>query len=170
MYRSMLLISLVVLSLSGYPQEYKNPALPVAARIKDLLKRMSLEEKVAQLRSTHASRPKLTDDVLNNAAKMDSLYGKGIGMINPDFDATMEQTIQRRNALQNYLKTKTRLGIPVLFIDEAHHGLLAPGSDVFPTSIALASSWDTAMIREVYDHIARETSVKGTNYVLAPVV
>jgi beta-glucosidase len=131
---------------------------------------MSLEEKVAQLQSTHASRPKLTADVLNNSAKMDSLYGNGIGMINPDFDATMEQTIERRNALQNYLKSKTRLGIPVLFIDEAHHGLLAPGSDVFPTSIALASSWDTAMIRDVYNHIASETSTKGTNYVLAPVV
>jgi beta-glucosidase len=91
-------------------------------------------------------------------------------MINPDFDATMEQTIERRNALQNYLRKKTRLGIPVLFIDEAHHGLLAPGSDVFPTSIALASSWDTAMIRSVYDHIANESSLKGTNYVLAPVV
>ena len=164
------LIGIVCLCASVQGQQYKNPKLPSALRVKDLLMRMTLEEKVAQLQSTHASRPKLTHDVLNNAAKMDSLYGNGIGMINPDFDATMEQTIDRRNALQHFLKTKTRLGIPVLFIDEAHHGLLAPGSDVFPTSIALASSWDTAMIRSVYDHIANESSVKGTNYVLAPVV
>ena len=167
---TMLLAGILCLGLTSFCQDYKNPRLSSSQRTKDLLKRMSLEEKVAQLQSTHASRPKLTADVLNNAAKMDSLYGNGIGMINPDFDATMEQTIERRNALQNFLKSKTRLGIPVLFIDEAHHGLLAPGSDVFPTSIALASSWDTAMIRDVYNHIASETSTKGTNYVLAPVV
>lgn len=163
-------IALIAIATSTYAQDYRNPKLPIAARVKDLLKRMTVEEKVAQLRSTHASNPRLTEDVFNNAARMDSLYGKGIGMINPDFDATMEQTIQRRNALQQYLKTKTRLGIPVLFIDEAHHGLLAPGSDVFPTSIALASSWDTALVRKVYTHIAHESAVKGTRYVLAPVV
>ena len=166
----LLLTGIICLCAFTHAQDYKNPKLPVAARVKDLLKRMTLEEKVAQLQSTHASRPKLTPEVLNNKAKMDSLYVNGIGMINPDFDATMEETIRRRNALQNYLRKNTRLGIPVLFIDEAHHGLLAPGSDVFPTSIALASSWDTAMIRSVYKHIANESSVKGTNYVLAPVV
>jgi beta-glucosidase len=165
-----LLLAILCLPLLIYSQDYKNPKLPASARVKDLLKRMTLEEKVAQLRSTHASNPRLTDEVLNDAAKMDSLYGHGVGMINPDFDATMEQTIQRRNALQHYLKTKTRLGIPALFIDEAHHGLLAPGSDVFPTSIALASSWDTALVRRVYIHIAHESSIKGTRYVLAPVV
>ena len=170
MLRLLAIALLTGVASSCYAQDYKNPQLPAAARVKDLLKRMSLEEKVAQLRSTHASNPRLTDEVFNNTAKMDSLYGKGIGMINPDFDATMEQTIQRRNALQHYLKTKTRLGIPVLFIDEAHHGLLAPGSDVFPTSIALASSWDTALVRKVYTHIAHESAVKGTRYVLAPVV
>jgi beta-glucosidase len=52
-----------------------NAKLPAAQRTKDLLKRMTLEEKVAQLQSTHASRPKLTVDVLNNITKMDSLYG-----------------------------------------------------------------------------------------------
>ncbi|MEP7375708.1 MAG: glycoside hydrolase family 3 N-terminal domain-containing protein [Chitinophagaceae bacterium] len=131
---------------------------------------MSLEEKVAQLRSFHMARPKLTEAVLNNESEMDSLFKNGIGMMNPDFDATAEQTVSRRNALQIFLKTKTRLGIPTLFIDEAHHGLLAPGADVFSTSIAIACSWDTTLIKRVYNYIAAEASAKGTHWVLAPVV
>ncbi len=151
-------------------QDYKNPNASVEKRTADLISRMTLEEKVAQLRSFSMSNPKLTDEVLNNSIQMDSMFGMGIGMMNPDFDATAEQTVARRNALQNYLKTKTRLGIPTLFIDEAHHGLLAPGADIFPTSIALASSWDTALIKRVYNYIAAEASAKGTHWVLAPVV
>lgn len=142
----------------------------VEKRVAALLKRMTLEEKVAQLQSFHQSRPRLTDEMLNNSFKMDSMFGKGVGMMNPDFDATPEETVARRNALQNYLKKKTRLGIPTLFIDEAHHGLLAPGADVFPTSIAIACSWDTSLIKRVYTYIAHEASLKGTQWVLAPVV
>jgi beta-glucosidase len=65
--------------------------------------------------------------------------------------------------LQQYLKAKTRLGIPILFIDEAHHGLLAPNADVFSTSIAIACSWDTSLIIRVYNYIAAEASAKGTH-------
>jgi len=150
--------------------DYKNTSLPVDKRVADLLKRMTVEEKVAQLQSFHQSMPRLTDAMLSNSFKMDSMFGKGVGMMNPDFDATPEETITRRNALQNYLKIKTRLGIPTLFIDEAHHGLLAPGADVFPTSIAIACSWDTSLIKRVYTYIAHEASLKGTQWVLAPVV
>lgn len=163
----------ILLSLVGgnlYSQEYKNPAVPVEKRVLDLQRRMTLEEKVAQLQSFHCSRPRLTDEVLNNVARMDSMFGKGVGIMNPDFDATAEQTVSRRNALQRYLRTKPRLGIPTIFIDEAHHGLLAPGADIFPTSIALASSWDTSLIKNVYTYIAGEAFSKGTHWVLAPVV
>src|SRR6266536_446499 len=91
--------------------DYKNSRLPVEKRVQDLLKRMTLEEKVAQLISTHASRPKLTDDFFSNTKRLDSMYANGVGMINPAFDETMEQTIERRNKLQNYLRNKTKLGI-----------------------------------------------------------
>ncbi len=165
-----MLIFLQLFSNCLLAQDYKNPELPVEKRVSDLLKRMTLEEKVAQLQSFHMSRPKLTDEMLNDPFKMDSMFGRGIGMMNPDFDATAEQTIYRRNALQRYLKTKTKLGIPTLFIDEAHHGLLAPGAEIFPTSISLASSWDTSLIKKVYTYIAHEAGSKGTHWVLAPVV
>ncbi len=171
MYRKAAIgIICTVLALQSFAQSYKDAKLPVQLRVKDLLKRMNVEEKVAQLRSAHMGRPVLTDKVLNDPKKMDSLFGQGISMMNPSFEETMEQTISRRNALQNYLRTKTRLGIPTIFLDESHHGLVAQLADVFPTSIGLACSWDPALVTKVYDYIARQGAARGTNMVLAPVV
>src|SRR5687767_4198451 len=73
-------------------EDYKNPKLPTSKRIADLLSRMTLEEKVGQLRSLFAANPKVNDALFNNPQKMDSLFGKGIAMINPDFDNTLEQS------------------------------------------------------------------------------
>lgn len=168
-----MLLALLCLALFGNGSAqapYKNSKLPVEQRVADLLKRMTLEEKVAQLQSTHAGRPKLDDALFNNTKKLDSMYGKGAGMINPAFDETMEQTIERRNKLQHYLKTKTRLGIPIIFIDEAHHGLVQRNVDVFPHGIGMACSWDTALMRKIYSYVANQASSRGTSLVLSPVV
>jgi len=167
-----ILFTSLCLSLHATAQQppYKNPALPIERRVTDLVTRMTLPEKVAQLQSGHMGRPKLTDAVLNNPAKMDSLFKNGVGMMNPAFDETLEQTNQRRNRLQQYLLTKTRLGIPVIFIDESHHGLVAPRADVYPHSIGFACSWDTALVEKVYNYIAGQAGVRGTSLVLAPVV
>lgn len=172
MTRTTIAIACLCLSLHTHAQlpAYKNPQLPVAQRVADLLHRMTLEEKVAQLQSGHMGRPKLTDAVLANTAKMDSLFKNGVGMMNPAFDETLEQTNLRRNRLQEYLRTKTRLGIPVIFIDESHHGLVAPQSDVFPHSIGFACSWDTVLVEKVYNYIAQQAGLRGTSLVLAPVV
>jgi beta-glucosidase len=159
------------LAVSGLmAQPYKDPTLSTEKRVADLLHRMTLEEKVAQLRSTYSAGPKINTAFLNNPAKMDSLFGKGIGMINPDFDNKLEESINNRNAIQTYLKAKTRLGIPAIFLDEAHHGLLAYQSDVFPTSIALACSWDTTLIKQIYTYVAGQSRARGTSMVLAPVI
>jgi beta-glucosidase len=170
MFLGMISFCFSFLSVSGQVLPYKNAKLPVEKRVMDLLGRMTLEEKVAQLQSTHAGRPKLTDDLFLNTKKLDSMYANGVGMINPAFDETMEQTIERRNRLQQYLKTKTRLGIPVIFIDEAHHGLVQRNVDVFPHGIGLAASWDTALLTKIYDYIAQQASSRGTSLVLSPVV
>jgi beta-glucosidase len=145
----------MVLSLTSSGQGYKDRQLFIPARVADLLKRMTLEEKVAQLRSTWSAYPRINDALLADLHRMDSLFGHGIGMINPDFDNTLEQSIRYRNAIQDYLRTKTRLGIPVIFLDEAHHGLLAMQSDVFPTSIGLACSWDILMTEHIYQFVAK---------------
>lgn len=167
-----LLVCLLIVTAAAHAQtaDYKNPRLPINQRVANLLARMTVEEKVAQLQTNHANNRTLTEAILANPAKMDSIYSNGLGMINPAFDASKEQVISRRNALQQYLKTKTRLGIPVIFIDEAHHGLLAREATVFPHGIGLSCSWDTALLRNVYSFIARQSAIRGTNLVLTPVV
>ncbi|MEP7374558.1 MAG: glycoside hydrolase family 3 N-terminal domain-containing protein [Chitinophagaceae bacterium] len=156
-------------SASGRTQ-YKNPKLSVEKRVTDLLKRMTPEEKVAQLRSSFAANPKINAAFFGDPSKIDSLFGKGISMINPDFENSLEESINNRNKTQRYLKTKTRLGIPAIFLDEAHHGLLAMQTDVFPTSIALACSWDTALVTKIYTYAAAQARSRGTTMVLAPVI
>jgi len=160
----------IFFSVEVTAQPYTNPALSISQRVKDLLSRMTTTEKVAQLRSTWSAYPRINDALLADPHRMDSLFGQGIGMINPDFDNTLEQSIRYRNTIQDYLRTKTRLGIPAIFLDEAHHGLLAMQSDVFPTSIGLACSWDTLMTEHIYQFIANQSSLRGTAMVLAPVI
>lgn len=131
---------------------------------------MTVEEKVAQLRSSFAANPKINAAFFENKIKLDSLFGKGISMINPDFENSLEQSIKNRNNTQKYLREKTRLGIPAIFLDEAHHGLLAMQADVFPTSIGLACSWDTLLTEKIYTYVAAQARSRGTTMVLAPVI
>ncbi|MCS3799294.1 glycoside hydrolase family 3 N-terminal domain-containing protein [Niastella sp. OAS944] len=65
---------------------------------------------------------------------------------------------------------KTRLGIPIIFIDEAHHGLVQRQVDVFPHGIGLSSSWDPVLIEKLYTHAAKQARIRGTSLVLAPVL
>ena len=149
---------------------YRDSALPIEGRVADLLERMTLEEKVAQLRSTRMGAPQLTAEVLGNHEKMGALLQHGLGMLNPEFDVPMEETIAKRNAVQNFLLTQTRLGIPILFLDEAHHGLLAPEVDVFPHGLGLASTWDRELIERVFAFVAEQVRSRGGHMVLSPVV
>lgn len=137
--------------------------------IASLLKKMSVEEKVAQLRSSYAANPKINAAFFENKGKLDSLFGNGLSMVNPDFENSLEQSIEYRNKTQRYL-IQTKSSIPVIFLDEAHHGLMAMQTDIFPTSIGLACSWDTTLVHRIYNHVAIQARSRGTRMVLAPVV
>ena len=168
--KTVIILLFACLSLHTLAQDYKNPKLPIEQRVKDLLNKMTIEEKVFQLRSTYSANPKINAAFLNNPKKMDSLFGKGISMVNPDFYNNLDESIFNRNKIQYYLRNNTRLGIPAIFLDEAHHGLLAMQTDVFPTSIGLACSWDTLMAEKVYIYAASQARSRGTTMVLAPVI
>ena len=79
-------------------------------------------------------------------------------------------TIRLVNALQRYAMTRTRLGIPILFHEEGLHGYAARGATSFPQAIALASSWDPALVRAVNGVTAREIRARGVSLALTPVV
>jgi len=77
---------------------------------------------------------------------------------------------ERINAIQRYLVERTRLGIPMIPFDEAVHGLTREGATVFPAAIALAATWDSALVRRVAAATAREARSRGVRQVLSPVV
>jgi beta-glucosidase len=159
---------------------YKDPSRPVEERVADLLGRMTLEEKVAQTLAIWKQKERITDEegrfVATNAA---ALLGHGIGQIaRPSElrDRPRRIVLGPRenaifvNAVQKWLVESTRLGIPALTHEEALHGLTAPKGTNFPIPLALASSWDPALLEKVMSVAALEARARGTHLVLSPVV
>jgi beta-glucosidase len=128
--------------------------------IDTLLTRMTLEEKVAQLRC-------ITKDI-----ETAPLVGPdGVGGIGPIMRSMKEwEAAAKANRIQKMLKEKTRLGIPAILHDEALHGLIGKGATSFPQAIALASTWDTDLMGRVASAIGKETRARGIRQVLSPVV
>ena len=155
---------------------YKNPRLPVDQRVADLLSRMTLEEKVAQLTCLWANRPQVnpqtdfaTDRGDFSPEKAATVMKHGIGQIarqreqkDPRQGATFS------NAVQKWLIENTRLGIPAILHDEILHGHMAKGSTSFPQPIALATTWDLEFITKVFTAGALETRARGSHQVLGP--
>ncbi len=159
---------------------YRDPALSVESRVADLLARMTLEEKVAQTLGLWKDKQRITDDHGSfSAEKAAHEIPEGIGEIaRPSElrDAPLRVRPGPRenavfvNAVQKWLLEKTRLGIPALTHEEALHGLTAPRGTHFPIPIALASSWDPALLERVMSVAALEARARGTHHVLSPVL
>ena len=158
------------------PPDYKNPRLPVERRVADLLGRMTLEEKVAQLVCLWAERPESGPNQgfstnrgeFSPAAAALSMKN-GIGQIARQRERKdPREAAQFANALQKWLVENTRLGIPAIFHDEILHGLMAQKATHFPTPLALASSWDTDLVTRVFTAAALETRARGSHFVLGP--
>ncbi|MCJ8157911.1 glycoside hydrolase family 3 N-terminal domain-containing protein [Sphingomonas sp. LaA6.9] len=162
---------------------YRDAKAPVEARVEDLLGRMTLEEKVAQLLAVWQNKPEILDANLQfDAAKMSARYPNGLGQFTRPSDVkgafsprvvarhTAEQSVKLANELQHWAIEKTRLGIPLLFHEEGLHGFAAIGATSFPQAIGLASTWDPALMREINAVIAREIRARGVHLVLSPVV
>jgi len=158
---------------------YKNPNKPIEKRVNDLIKRMTLEEKVAQLQTVWVARQKLeTERGEFTSEHAKEILGLGIGqvarpaenkaVITPN--KTPSQTLAFTNAVQKYLVENTRLGIPAIFHEEALHGHAGRNATSFPQAIGLASSWDPQLIEQVYTIAAQEMRAIGTHQALAPVL
>ena len=162
---------------------YRDASAPVQARVEDLLARMSLEEKVAQLSCIWNRKQEILtaagdfDPVraraafpagIGQVARPSDLHGSGDPYATPFRDA--RQTVALVNAIQHFAVEQTRLGIPVLFHEEGLHGYVARDATSFPQALALASSWDPALLTRVFTIAAREMRARGVQQVLAPVV
>jgi beta-glucosidase len=155
---------------------YKDPAQPVEARLQDLLQRMTLEEKVAQLQGFRPADPQHAFDEQGNftaGADAATLY-HGAGSVyaggGDRFMHSPRKVIARLNSLQRYMLEKTRLGIPVFVIAEALHGYMAAGATSFPQAIALGGTWDLPLVERVFTAAGREARARGVHQVLGPVL
>src|SRR5262249_22371620 len=119
---------------------YLDAKLPVERRVADLLGRMTLEEKVGQMISLWQGVKTITDSSGRfNPSHADKWFRVGIGRIErASGDREPRAHAEFVNAIQRWVKDSTRLGIPVLFHEEALHGLAANGATSFPQAIALA--------------------------------
>ncbi|WP_419957029.1 glycoside hydrolase family 3 N-terminal domain-containing protein [Qipengyuania algicida] len=162
---------------------YWNAKLPVAERVADLMKRMTLEEKVAQMVSTWVNKTKIQDSDYNfDPAKATARYPNGLGFFTRASDKegpgsprvlpprSIVESIAYVNAVQRWSREHTRLGIPVLFHEESLHGLAARDATSFPVPMGLASTWDPNLVRTVNTLIAGEVRSRGVYQVLSPVV
>ncbi len=144
----------------GGTPDYKNPKLPIERRVEDLLSRMTLEEKVAQLQC-----------LIREVEGTDFIKKEGIGNLGCILRAhKAKEAAEKLNRIQKFMVEKTRLGIPVIMHDEALHGLVGNGATSFPQAIGLAATWDTALMERVARAIALEAKSRGIRQVLSPVV
>src|ERR1051325_1901718 len=156
--------------------DYKNPRLPVERRVADLLSRMTLEEKVAQLVCLWGARPQVapqTDFSADRGAfspeRAREVMKNGIGQIARQRERKdPREAATFANALQKWLVENTRLGIPAIFHDEILHGHMAKGSTSFPQPLALAPPWDPECVTKVFTAGALETRARGSQLVLGP--
>jgi len=144
---------------------YKNPRLPIEQRVGDLLKRMTLEEKVNQL--TWGRRRALAE---MGGADANRLGERLRDLFSLDSHMSPHDAADLRNAVQKTLVETTRLGIPGIFQGEALHGYMANGSTSFPQALGLASTWDPELVREVFGAAAEEMASSGTNQAFTPVL
>ena len=164
---------------------YKDASLSSEARARDLVKRMTLEEKLGQLLCPLGwpMYEKVSDtEVTISDTYRDFIQNQHGGMLWATFRAdpwtrkTLETGLnpqlsaQVYNALQHYAMDSTRLGIPIILAEEAPHGHMAIGTTVFPTSIGLAATWDTALVEEVGAVIGSELTAQGGTIGYGPVI
>ena len=135
--------------------------------VDDLLGRMTLEEKVAQL--TGVWYPDLLVEGQLDEERMAQHLSRGIGQITriagTGFDPVpAAEAIDR---IQRFLEDRTRLGIPALAHEEALSGLMAPGATNFPQAIGLASTWDPELVQQVAVVIGRQVRAVGGRLALS---
>ncbi|TXT64470.1 MAG: Beta-glucosidase [Promethearchaeota archaeon] len=153
-----------------YP--YQDTSLPINRRVKDLLSRMNMEEKVAQLTSEYGrdfvkANEELDDELLEKKLK------HGIGHITRIGGSTTllpQETAKIANRIQRFLLEHTKLGIPAIIHEESLCGLASRSATIFPQSIGIASTWDPELVERMTVIIRKQMRAVGATQSLSPVL
>ena len=157
---------------------YRNPAFSAEKRMKDLLSRMTLEEKAAQMLCIWQQKSKSLVDADGNfdLAKAREFFkaGHGLGQVGRPSDAgkglNARKMAETTNAIQRFFLENSRLGIPVVFHEECLHGHAAVDGTSYPQPIALASTFNPELIESIFTATALEARSRGAHQALTPVV
>ena len=155
---------------------YRNRRLDVKTRVADLLARMTLAEKVAQMLCVWGRKKEtlFDSDGRLSSGKLASSLKDGIGQIGRLSDTNgglgPVEMAELANKIQKFFLEETRLGIPVIFHEECLHGLAAPEATSYPQPIGLASTFNPALVEEVYSAVARDARSRGAHQALTPVL
>ncbi len=136
---------------------YKDKSVPVEIRVKDLLSKMTLEEKVMQLNQYTLGRNNNVNNVGEEVLDIPAEIGS---LIYFDTDPKL------RNAMQRRAMEKSRLGIPVIFGYDAIHGFRT----VYPISLAQACSWNPELVKKACAMSAREARMSGVDWTFSPMI
>lgn len=161
---------------------YRNESLPVEKRAEDLLNRLTLDEKVAQLTAVALTPvggdPGDEDAMINEDGSIarDSardLLSNGVGhltRIGGGGSLDPERAAEVTDDLQEILVKETRLGIPAIPHEECLSGYMGPDGTTFPQAIGLASTWDPDLVAGMTERIRRQLLAIGTKHALSPVL
>ena len=157
---------------------YKNPKASSAKRVQDLLSRMTLEEKAAQMLCVWQGKAQTLVDAEGNfdlaKAKKAFRDGRGLGQVGRPSDAgggkSARGMAELTNNIQRFFLENSRLGIPVIFHEECLHGHAAPEGTSFPQPIALGATFNPALVESLFTMTALEARLRGAHQALTPVV
>ncbi|MCK6625051.1 MAG: glycoside hydrolase family 3 C-terminal domain-containing protein [Anaerolineae bacterium] len=153
----------------SYP--YQNPSLPVAERVNDLLLRMTLTEKIAQLGSIWVFE--VLQDMKFSQAKAHKLFANGLGQVTRIGGASsLDPTAgaELANTIQKYLRENTRLGIPAIVHEECCSGYMARNATCFPQIIGVASTWEPELVEAMAAVVRTQMRAAGAQQGLSPVL
>ena len=169
---------------------YRNASVRAETRVADLLSRMTLEEKAAQMVGIWQKKAETLVDE-NGAFHLErarSAFGEGhgLGQVGRPSDAggsgvgggghdplkgrNARQQAELTNAIQKFFLEESRPGIPVIFHEECLHGQAAMDATSFPQPIGLAATFNPELVESLYAMTAEEARVRGTHQALTPVV
>ena len=157
---------------------YKDASQPAEKRVKDVLARMTLDEKAAQMMCVWQQKAQTLVDAQGNfdleKAKTAFKSGHGIGQVGRPSDAgggrDARKTAELTNAIQKFFLENSRLGIPVIFHEECLHGHAAPAATSFSQPIGLGATFNPKLVESLFTMTAYEARLRGTHQALTPVV
>jgi len=186
MYKYLVYLAILLVVISCNPDNdpskalYRNPEQPVEKRVEDLLSRMTLEEKVGQINWPCVYMNGFGEDI---PAKREGVrkfvtgdlvgIGPGGGFFTLANEISRESTRQQAetfNSLQKLALDSTRLGIPLMQVEEGTHGYMAPGATIFPEGLGLGATWNIDMVEDVYSTAAKEARAAGVHQLFTLVI